>query len=43
MTFLTEKEKEHARIKGKVLNYFSVHSTEVSTEKLEQILQILEQ
>lgn len=39
---LTPQEKEHARIKGKVLNYFNVHSTEVSTEKLEQILKILE-
>jgi hypothetical protein len=39
----TPEEKEHARIKGKVLNYFNVHSAEVSTEKLEQILKILEE
>ena len=43
MTFLTAEEKEHARIKGQVLKYFNVHNEEVSTEKLTQILQILEQ
>ena len=43
MIQLTQAEKDYNTLRGKVANYFGLHSTKkIKTETLEQILNLLE-